>query len=149
LIITILYNPDWILPDFNFFFLNLRPFDPSTMAEPQIYLYDEIVRIDGATQYWCLDDEVYTLVFTRYDDPQEQPLQPQTGKTKANAFVLDDEEAEADEIKDLFWGFMDQPLAPALEAALETLPTLETLEACWPFEEFGSLDELCAMTMTF
>ena len=44
------------------------------MAEPQIYLYDEVVYIDGATQYWSLDDEVYTLVFTRYDEAQEQVI---------------------------------------------------------------------------
>ena len=48
------------------------------MAEPQIYLYDEVVYIDGATQYWSLDDEVYTLVFTRYDvernEEQEQVI---------------------------------------------------------------------------
>ncbi len=32
-----------------------------------VYLYDYIVYIEGATQYWSIEDEVATLVVTKYD----------------------------------------------------------------------------------
>ena len=42
-----------------------------------VYLYDYIVYIEGGAQYWSIDDEVATLVVTKYDEEAAAERPPQ------------------------------------------------------------------------
>ena len=42
-----------------------------------VYLYDFIIYMEGQTQYWDINnDDVCTLVFTRFDEEEPAPERP-------------------------------------------------------------------------
>ena len=56
-------------------------------AQPEIFLFDYTVRIAHGVQYWYInsDEDIHTMVYTRYDDGYEAPA-------ALEVIVIDDEE---------------------------------------------------------
>ena len=72
------------------------------------------------------------------DEPLDDPVDPVDPVDPA-AQSLADPDVGQECVEDFWAVFMDQPFEPALDAAFDTLPALEDLEAFW-FEPFDPSD---------